>query len=173
MQCYKAVPVLMDKQLRKASGGERMNIMYAVSKVLRQAKKELKAKSKYGEQQGPAAGARAKSSSSSRGQNQQQQTAHHWTSWQGPSVVRWFCTPPACTPCWVQHLAVDVDISAHRAAAQLQALHHSPSPLSFFCCCCASCCCCVLCPVQGSASRRCCLACVPASRSSSRSSRST
>ena len=39
----------MDKQLRKAAGGERMNIMYAVSKVLRQARKELKGKSKYGE----------------------------------------------------------------------------------------------------------------------------
>lgn len=47
-QCYKAVPVLMDKQLRKAQGAERMNIMYAVSKVLRLAKKELKNKSKYG-----------------------------------------------------------------------------------------------------------------------------
>lgn len=48
LQCYKAVPVLMDKQLRKAQGAERMNIMYAVSKVLRLAKKELKGKSKYG-----------------------------------------------------------------------------------------------------------------------------
>jgi len=38
----------MDKQLRKAQGAERMNIMYAVSKVLRLAKKELKNKSKYG-----------------------------------------------------------------------------------------------------------------------------
>ena len=40
----------MDKQLRKAQGGERMNIMYAVSKVLRQSKKDLKGKSKYGEE---------------------------------------------------------------------------------------------------------------------------
>jgi hypothetical protein len=39
----------MDKQLRKAQGHERMNIMYAVSKVLRQGKKELKGRSKYGE----------------------------------------------------------------------------------------------------------------------------
>lgn len=52
LQCYKAVPVLMDKQLRKAQGGERMNIMYAVSKLLRLAKKELKNKSKYGEYAG-------------------------------------------------------------------------------------------------------------------------
>lgn len=48
-QCYKAVPVLMDKQLRKAQGAERLNIMYAVSKLLRLAKRELKNKSKYGE----------------------------------------------------------------------------------------------------------------------------
>jgi hypothetical protein len=39
----------MDRQLRKAQGAERMNVMYAISKVLRLAKKELKGKSKYGE----------------------------------------------------------------------------------------------------------------------------
>lgn len=50
MQCYKAVPVLLDKQLRKAQGAERMNIMYVVSKVLRLATKDLKNKSKYGKQ---------------------------------------------------------------------------------------------------------------------------
>jgi hypothetical protein len=39
----------MDKQLRKAQGAERLNIMYAISKLLRLAKRELKNKSKYGE----------------------------------------------------------------------------------------------------------------------------
>lgn len=42
--------MLMDRQLRKAPHGvERMNVMFAVSKVLRLARKELKGKSKYGE----------------------------------------------------------------------------------------------------------------------------
>jgi hypothetical protein len=40
---------MMDRQLRKAGGPGRMNVMYGVSKVLRLARKELKAKSKYGE----------------------------------------------------------------------------------------------------------------------------
>lgn len=53
LQCYKAVPLLMEKQLRRSSSGvQRANAMYAVSKVLRSANKELKGKSKYGECQG-------------------------------------------------------------------------------------------------------------------------
>jgi hypothetical protein len=50
LQCYKAVPLLMEKQLRRsASGQQRANVMYAVSKLLRESKRELKARSKYGE----------------------------------------------------------------------------------------------------------------------------
>jgi hypothetical protein len=49
-QCYKAVPLLMEKQLRRsASGQQRANVMYAVSKLLRESKRELKGRSKYGE----------------------------------------------------------------------------------------------------------------------------
>ncbi|KAF6255609.1 hypothetical protein COO60DRAFT_195638 [Scenedesmus sp. NREL 46B-D3] len=48
--CYKAVPLLMEKQLRRsASGQQRANIMYAVSKLLRESKRELKGRSKYAE----------------------------------------------------------------------------------------------------------------------------
>jgi hypothetical protein len=51
LQCYKAVPLLMEKQLRRsASGQQRANVMYAVSKLLRESKRELKGRSKYGEQ---------------------------------------------------------------------------------------------------------------------------
>lgn len=54
LQCYKAVPLLMEKQLRRsASGQQRANVMYAVSKLLRESKRELKARSKYGERQHP------------------------------------------------------------------------------------------------------------------------
>jgi hypothetical protein len=52
LQCYKAVPLLMEKQLRRsASGQQRANVMYAVSKLLRESKRELKGRSKYGEWQ--------------------------------------------------------------------------------------------------------------------------
>jgi hypothetical protein len=55
-QCYKAVPVLMDRQLHKARGSERVNIMFAVSKVLRLARKELKGKSRLGAWRGQGRG---------------------------------------------------------------------------------------------------------------------
>eukprot|EP00775_Hariotina_reticulata_P009413 gene9413-9577_t len=47
-QCYKAVPLLMEKQLRRSAPNvQRVNVMFAVSKLLRSAHKEHKGKSKF------------------------------------------------------------------------------------------------------------------------------
>jgi hypothetical protein len=47
-QCYKAVPAMISKQFQKAHDQQRVNILYAVSKILRSAKKQLKGENKYG-----------------------------------------------------------------------------------------------------------------------------
>ncbi|KAF8064692.1 hypothetical protein HT031_003494 [Scenedesmus sp. PABB004] len=52
--CYKAAPALMERALRHAPPGlARLHVMYGVGKVLRGARRALKARSKYGERFGP------------------------------------------------------------------------------------------------------------------------
>ncbi|KIZ06569.1 hypothetical protein MNEG_1392, partial [Monoraphidium neglectum] len=47
-QCYKVVPALFERQLRKSLvASQRVNVLYAVHKVLRSAKKQLRNKSRY------------------------------------------------------------------------------------------------------------------------------
>jgi hypothetical protein len=49
-QCYKVVSALFERQLRKApASGERVNVLYAVHKVLGASKKALRGKSRYRE----------------------------------------------------------------------------------------------------------------------------
>lgn len=50
LQCFKVVSALFERQLRKTpSASERVNVLYAVHKVLRSAKKQLRNKSRYRE----------------------------------------------------------------------------------------------------------------------------
>jgi hypothetical protein len=49
LQCYKAVPALISRQYRKGDHTQQVNVLYAVNKILRVSKKQLKGHSKYGE----------------------------------------------------------------------------------------------------------------------------
>jgi ferredoxin len=49
LQCYKAVPALISRQYRKGDHTQQVNVLYAVNKILRVSKKQLKGHSRYGE----------------------------------------------------------------------------------------------------------------------------
>ena len=46
--CYKAAPALLERALRGAKGSGRLHILYAVSKLLRTAKRDLRGRDRFG-----------------------------------------------------------------------------------------------------------------------------